>query len=131
MLNVDEPGEDGFYGLHQLEVTGGYRSAIGGKDLSVQGLDLEVISKDRLRFFIINLPPFVDPDGNLLDATKLGANSTVEVFEHTRGSKILEHIKTVYSDAVFTPNNIAATDDGGFVVTNDHDNRVSMVRISS
>jgi arylesterase/paraoxonase len=53
----------------------------------------------------------------------------VEVFEHSRGSRQLEHIKTVFSDAVLTPNNIAATGDGGFLVSNDHDYKVSMVRI--
>jgi len=109
-------------------VSGAYQSAIEGNDLSVHGIDVEVISKDRLRFFMINHQPFVDSEGKLLDATKLGANSTVEVFEHTRGSQNLEHIKTIFSDAVFTPNNIAATGDGGFVVTNDHDSKVSMFR---
>jgi len=128
VLKIDEPGEDGLYRLHQLEVTGNYRSANGGKDLAVVGFDIEVIRKDRLRFWMVNNQPPVDDEGNLLDATKLGANSTVEVFELTRGSTKWEHIKTIFSDAVFAPNNIAAVGDGSFLVTNDHDNKVSMFR---
>ena len=129
VLKIDQPGDDGFYGLHQLEVNGKYRSAIGGKDLSVVGFDIEVVAKDRLRFWMVNHQPHVDLEGKLLDATKLGANSTVEVFELTRGSTKWEHLQTIFSDAVFTPNNIAAVGDGSFLVTNDHDNKVSMVSV--
>lgn len=38
-----------------------------------------------------------------------------------------ENVKTLFSDAVFTPNNIAAVGDGSFLVTNNYDNKVSMV----
>jgi hypothetical protein len=54
MLKVDEPGDDGFHALHQLEVTGNYKYFLGGKNLSLNGLNIEVISKDRLRIFMVN-----------------------------------------------------------------------------
>jgi hypothetical protein len=129
VLKIDEPGNDGFYGLHQLEVTGNYKSALGGKDLSFVGFDIEVLPKDRLRFWMVNNQPYVDAEGKLLDATKLGANSTVEVFELNRGSKELKYVKTIFNDAVWAPNSIAAIGDGSFLVTNDHDNKVSMVSV--
>lgn len=45
VLKIDEPGEDGLYRLHQLEVAGNYRSANGGRDLAVVGFDIEVSRK--------------------------------------------------------------------------------------
>ena len=115
--------------MRQLEIAGNYKSANGGKDLSLAGFDIEVVAKDRLRFWMINHQPPVDDDGNQLDATKLGANSTIEIFELTRGSVHWDHVSTVLNDAVFTPNNIAAVGDGSFLVTNDHDNKVSLVSL--
>jgi hypothetical protein len=129
VLKIDEPGKDGFYGLHQLEVTGNYGSANGGKNLAVVGFDIEVVGKDRLRFWMVNNQPPVDGEGKALDATKLGANSTVEIFELTRGSTKWKHVRTIFSGAVFAPNNIAAVGDGSFLVTNDHDNKASVVSL--
>jgi hypothetical protein len=51
VLNIDDRAEDG---IHELEVTGGYTSATGGKDLSLTGLDIEFLPDSRLRFFVIN-----------------------------------------------------------------------------
>jgi len=76
---------------------------------------------------VINACPPVDEDGNALDATIVGANATIEVFELTRGSLELEYVKTIVSDAVLTPNNVAATWNGGVVVTNDHNAKIGIV----
>lgn len=120
-LNIDSPGADGLFGMQALEVTGGYSSAEGGKNLDLHGFDVEVLSKSRLRFWLINhRPPYDAATGEPMDATKVGANSTVEVFELTRGERKLEFVKTVAEEAVFTPNNIAADGVGGFTVTNDN-----------
>ena len=78
---------------------------------------------------MVNNQPHVDAEGKLLDATKLVANSSVEVFELARGSEELKYVKTLFSDAVWAPNNIAAVGDGSFLVTNDHDNKVSVVSL--
>jgi hypothetical protein len=127
VLNVDEPGEDGLYGLHQLEITGGYTGTDSLNSIDLHGFDIEVLSDSRLRFWMVNHRPPIDDFGNYLDATQLGANSTVEVFDHTIGSLNLHFVKTVYSPAVYTPNNIASTGDGGFVSTNDHSTKTGTV----
>jgi hypothetical protein len=80
VLNLDDPNQDGFYGLRTLDITGGYRSSAGDKVIDVHGFDIEVLSATRLRFWII-------------------------------------------SDAVFTPNNLVATGDGGVLITNDHNSK--------
>lgn len=73
---------------------------------------------------MINHRPAIDQAGIPLDTSGLGANSTIEVFEHTPGLSTLKHIKTIISEHVFTPNNLVATGDGGVLVTNDHDIKV-------
>ncbi|KAH7317754.1 serum paraoxonase/arylesterase-like protein [Rhexocercosporidium sp. MPI-PUGE-AT-0058] len=128
VLNIDEPGPDGLYGLHKLEITGNYVSATGGKEIDVHGIALEVLSRSRLRFWMNNHRPSIDENGNLLDGKKVGANSTIEVFEHTRGSSTLEHVKTIFHEAVSTPNNLLATGDGGVYITNDHNSKTGKFR---
>lgn len=127
VLNIDHPGSDGLYGLRKLEITGNYRSATGGKEIDLNGFDVEVLPKYRLRFWMVNNRPAVDEAGNFLDASKVGANATIEVFEHKRGSKKLEFVKTIWSEAVPAPNNVAATGNGSVFVTNDHDNKAGLV----
>jgi hypothetical protein len=119
------------YGLHKLGITGNYRSSTGGKEIDLNGFDVEVLPKSRLRFWMVNNRPPVDEAGNNLDASKVGANATIEVFEHKRGSKKLEFIKTIWSEAVPAPNNVAAAGNGSVFVTNDHDDKVGMVCQSS
>ena len=118
VLNIDDPGTDGLFGLHQLKPTG-YIGAIGDGTLDLHGFDVEVVNSEKLRFWMINHRPPVDADKRYLDATKVGANSTVEVFEVTRGSDEMVHIKTIADKAIDTPNKLAATGNGGFVMTND------------
>ena len=115
------------YHLHKLEITGKYRSATGGKDIDLNGFDVEVLKDSRLRFWMVNNRPAVDEAGNFLDASKVGANATIEVFEHEQGSGTLEFIKTIWSEAVPSPNNAAATGNGSVFVTNDHDDRAGFV----
>jgi len=127
VLNIDEPGSDGLYGLHALGITGGYESSMGGKDIDILGIDFETLSDSRLRFWLTNHRPPVDEEGLPLDATRVGANSTIEVFEHTRGSKNLEFVKTFVNEAIFTPNNIATTGQGSIFFANDHDTKTGRV----
>ncbi|CAG8909147.1 unnamed protein product [Penicillium egyptiacum] len=119
VLNIDQPGLDGLYGLHQLKVSG----YIG--DLDLLALDARRID-GRLRLWLTNHRPPVDPTtGEFLDARAVGANSTIEIFDLDEASETLEYVKTIASDAIISPNNLAVDNDGlGFVITNDHDAKV-------
>ncbi|KAJ5165782.1 calcium-dependent phosphotriesterase [Penicillium capsulatum] len=123
VIDVDQPGSDGLYGLRQLKI-GGYQD-----DLDLHGFDVRKID-GRLRFWLINHRPPVDHvTGEYLDALVLGANSTVEIFDLDETSDTLEHIKTVASEAIITPNGVAVEEDGlGFVITNDHNTKTGTFR---
>ena len=118
LLNVDDPGKDGLFGLHQMEPIG-YDGATGDGSLDLHGFDVEIIDDTKLKFWMINHRPPVDKHKKYLDAFKLGANSTVEVFNVVRNSNKMVHVKTITNEAIATPNKLAATGDGGFVMTND------------
>jgi hypothetical protein len=122
VLNIDEPGPDGLYGLHQLKI-----DYLG--DLDLHGFDVSRVG-DRQRFWLINHRPPVDPaTGEPLDPRKVGANSTVEIFNLDAPSNTLVHVKTIASEAIISPNNIAVDNDGvGFLVTNDHEEKAGMFR---
>lgn len=121
VLNIDERGPDGLYSLHELRVVGDYQGPDGGQELDLHGFDVEVLKDGRLRFYMINhRPPMDASTGKQLSAKKYGANSTVEVFELQRGSTEWKYIKTIADNAIATPNKLAVTGDGGFLITNDH-----------
>lgn len=119
VLDVDQPGEDGLFGVRRVEVGGGFDGA-----LDLHGFDVKEVEDGVLRFWLINhRPPMNWSTGEMLDASAEGANSTIEVFDldKKRETPVLEHVKTIVSDAVLTPNNLAVEDDGiGFLITNDH-----------
>ncbi|KAJ5496717.1 hypothetical protein N7463_008704 [Penicillium fimorum] len=119
VLNIDQPGFNGLYGLHKLNV-GGYSG-----DLDLHGFDVRRI-EGRLRFWLINHRPPVDPTtGKFLDARVFGANSTIEIFDLEDASETIEHVKTIISEAIISPNNLAVDNDGlGFVITNDRNVKV-------
>lgn len=119
ILHIDEPGDDGLFGLSQLKPIRGKPVTVK-EILGLHGFDAETINNSKLKLWLINHRAPVDVDNKLLDATKLGANSTVEEFEVIRGSNEMRHIKTIANDEIVTPNKLAATGDGGFLVTNDH-----------
>ncbi|KAJ6108635.1 hypothetical protein N7523_009958 [Penicillium sp. IBT 18751x] len=123
VLDIDQPGPDGLYGLRQLKI-GGYQD-----DLDLVGFDVRRI-EGRLRFWLINHRPPVDSaTGEFLDAYAMGANSTIEIFDLDDDTEILEHVKTIASDAIISPNNLAVEEDGlGFVITNDHNSKTGMFR---
>lgn len=118
-MNIDSPQKDGLFEMRGIKPKG-YEGATGDGTLDTLGFDVEVIDASTLRFWLINLRPPVDSNKSYLDASKIGANSTIDVFDLKRGKEVMVHVKTVVDPAVWTPNGIAAMGDGSFVTTNDH-----------
>ena len=86
--------------------------------------------KPTLRIFLNNHRPPIDPvSKTVMDATKVGANSTVELFEATLGEGRMRHIRTYASDVIRTPNRPAAVGPDSFVFTNDHKTKVGAGRV--
>lgn len=125
VLRIDEPGEDGLFGLHILKPVG-YKGLTSSETLDLHGFDVEALDDSRLRFWIVNHRPPVDEKNKVLDAHKLGANSTIEVFEITRGSSEMIHVSTISNEVIATPNKVAAVGDGGVLMTNDHNIKSEM-----
>lgn len=102
----------------------------------MHGFDARVIDKDRtLRLWLINHQhPLVASTGDpLLDATKVGANSTIDVYGlDLRHGTELAHVKTIVSEAIISLNNLVVIggngDKGRFLFTNDHSTKVSLSR---
>lgn len=133
VLSIDLPGADGLFGLRQLRPID-YVGSTGTGELSLHGFDVEVVNDGKLRFWMINHQPPVDKEnGNrtFLNAYGHGANSTVELFDVIRGEEEMQHVKTIANEAIDTPNNLAATGDGGFLVTNDHSAKGNIPSLSS
>lgn len=92
------------------------------------GIKADASKTPRLKFLLVNHRPPMDPEtGSLLDATKIGGNSTIEVFEAVLGETTLRHIKTYFDPAIDTPNDVAWVSDDSFVFTNDHTAKVGFV----
>ncbi|KAJ5893452.1 hypothetical protein N7495_005143 [Penicillium taxi] len=124
VLDIDRPGSDGLYGLRQLKKAPEFQG-----DLDLLGFDARRIG-NRLRFWLINHKPPVDPTtGEFLDAKAVGANSTVEIFDLDDGGDTLVHVKTIYSEAIISPNSLAVDSNGvGFMVTNDQSTKIGTFR---
>jgi hypothetical protein len=112
--------------------TPGFEGNRGDGVLVLHGIDVRVDAGDppRLELLLINhRPPMNWETGELLDARKIGSNSTIEVFETILGETTMKHIKT-YSDPVIdTPNEVAWISGDSFVFTNDHNAKVGFVSI--
>ena len=127
VLSIDSPGVNGLFSLRQLTPINYVEGT--ATELSLHGFDVEVIDNHRLRFWMINHQPFVDRDyGSRTrpNAYRHGANSTVELFDVVRGGKEMRHVKTIADGVINTPNNLAATGDGGILITNDHSGKGSL-----
>lgn len=118
-LYIDEPAQDGLFRMHKIAPTG-YGGATGDGTLDLLGFDAQVLSDSTTRFWLINQRPPVDEQGQYLDAKEVGANVTVDIFEHSRGGKTMEHVKTIADPALHSANGIIGYDDGSFIVSNDH-----------
>ncbi|KAE8148882.1 hypothetical protein BDV25DRAFT_10432 [Aspergillus avenaceus] len=129
VLDVDQPGADGLFGVHALN----FQAKGHVQTLDLHGFDARQIDNGRLRFWLINHRPPLDPatGEELTDATQVGANSTIEVYDLDLGlaPKHLEHVTTIASHVIISPNNLVMVDEdgtgeGGFLFTNDHGAKV-------
>lgn len=126
---MDDPGVDGLFNLRAIKPMG-YAGAKGEGDveLDLLGFDAEILDGDTIEFTFVNERPPVGPFNNYIDASVVGANSTIDVFEMKRGADTMRHVRTIWSPNVPTPNRVAALGNGEFVVTNDHSAKVGLVR---
>lgn len=101
----------------------------GDGTLNLHGLDIRADKHtDTLRILLVNHRPSIDPvTGELLDATIVGANSTIEEFQSKAGSSSMRHIRTYANDVIKTPNRVAWVNDHAFVFTNDRSYKVGLV----
>jgi arylesterase/paraoxonase len=101
----------------------------GDGTLNLHGFDVRGDrNTDTLRIILINHRPPVDPvTGEALDATMLGANSTIEQFQTKVGSETMRHVRTYVNPLIQTPNRVAWVSDHSFLFTNDHSNKVGFV----
>lgn len=102
----------------------------GDATLNLHGLDIRADKHtDMLRILLVNHRPPVDPvTGEYLDATAVGANSTIEQFLTKAGTTTMRHIKTFNHPLIHTPNRVAWVTDASFVLTNDHSGKVGRRR---
>jgi hypothetical protein len=67
--------------------------------------------------------------GEPLDATVVGANSTIEQFQTKAGSDAMQHVQTYVNTLIRTPNRVAWVTENSFVFSNDHSNKVGFVSL--
>ncbi|KAL6708082.1 hypothetical protein ACN47E_003516 [Coniothyrium glycines] len=118
-LDIDYPGDDVLFHARAIKPAG-YVGATGDDTLDLLGFDAQVLDGDTIQFYFVNQRPPIGAFNNVIDASVLGANSTIEIFEMRRGEDQMRHLRTVFSPAITTPNRVAALGDGAFLVTNDH-----------
>ncbi|KAF9267238.1 hypothetical protein L218DRAFT_955718 [Marasmius fiardii PR-910] len=132
ILDIDSPFASPDFGLRTLspsDPSTGYVGPLGPTDRRIGLLGFDVLpfpDSQTLRFFIINYhPPVNEARTAELDATIHGANATIEIFDLDQKSNRMKHVYTIVHDLIRSPNNIAITADGkGFLITNDHSNKV-------
>lgn len=126
-MDIDNPGADGLFNLRAIKPVG-YTGATGDESFDINGFDAQILDENTIQFYIVNLRPPVGASRNLIDASKIGANHTIDVFKMRRGEDQMRHVQTVWSPAVWSPNRVVAVGGGAFFVTNDHSVKVGLVR---
>ncbi|KIK09759.1 hypothetical protein K443DRAFT_300237 [Laccaria amethystina LaAM-08-1] len=102
--------------------------ATQSRGLSLHGMDV-VPSSSNPNDLLIYLINHRAPLGNVL-ASKVGADSVIELFKTTVGGSTMTHIRTFQDESVIiTPNDLVGSPDGkSFYFTNDHGARVGLKR---
>ncbi|KAG4420528.1 hypothetical protein IFR04_006348 [Cadophora malorum] len=98
----------------------------GDGTLNLHGFDIRADKHtDILRILLINhRPPFDPVTGAPLDASKVGANSTIEQFQTKAGTDKMRHVRTFVNEHIQTPNRVAWMSEDTFVFTNSHSAKV-------
>jgi hypothetical protein len=125
-LEIDEPEVDGVFPLRAIKPVG-YTGANGDESLDLLGFDADILDGDTLNFYFVNQRPPIGPFNNFIDASVVGTNSTIDVFEMRRGEEVMRHMRTIWSPQVFTPNRVSILGGGAFLVTNDHSTKTGWV----
>ena len=97
-----------------------------GRGLSLHGMDVVPSSEDPsvLFIFLVNHRPPLDER----PASRVGADSSIEIFKTTIGSDSMTHVRTVEDPIIRTPNDLVGDLDGkSFYFTNDHGEKVGIV----
>ncbi|CAD6439837.1 d2e48381-ef00-44f2-b72b-3f08d3d74d6b [Sclerotinia trifoliorum] len=102
----------------------------GDGTFNLHGFDIRQDAEtDTLRILLVNHRIPIDPiTGDSLDASILGANSTIELFHSNVGSDSMRHVRTYTDPAIQTPNRVAWVDDDAFVFTNDRSAKIGLRR---
>jgi hypothetical protein len=101
----------------------------GDGTMNLHGFDIRHDKNtDVLHILLINHRPPIDLEhGEPLDATIIGANSTIEHFRTEVDSDGMRHVRTYANALIQTPNRVAWATDDSFVFTNDHSVKVGFV----
>ncbi|KAG9103591.1 hypothetical protein FRC06_009725 [Ceratobasidium sp. 370] len=97
------------------------------RGLNVHGMDVvpDERDPDMLWVYVVNHRPPLDPT---VDASKVGADSVIEIFKARVGANWVEWVKTVGdSSVIITPNDVLGAANGEeFWFTNDHHVKVGL-----
>ena len=106
----------------------------GDGTFNPHGFDIRVDSKSKEKLHIIlvnHRPSYNKTTGELLDQTKVGANSTIEHFETILGSDEMVHKQTFTHSNVRTPSHVVWVNENLFIFTNSHDRKIRSVSCPS
>lgn len=122
VLDVDELRADAPVEPRILAMPG-FPGTAGDGRINVAGFTGTDDADGTIRLWIPDLKPSVDPvTGEILDQTKVGGNTTVELFRTGSRAAELTHVKTFAHAQISSPNRVAAVggDSNAFYYTNDH-----------
>ncbi|CEJ58644.1 hypothetical protein PMG11_07294 [Penicillium brasilianum] len=110
VLELDPAGRDE-YRIQRLDIPNNFH-----QNLNLHGFDARRIG-NRIRFWLTNHTPVLDSiTGKALDVQ---TESSIEIFDLNPKSGKLVHVKSILSEALDSPNNLAVDPDGkGFLVIN-------------
>jgi hypothetical protein len=83
------------------------------------GFDIYTFPDDPTSIYIFAANHLPNPD-YVNDKNAPKARSQIEIFHHTLNTTIATHIRSIHHPLIRTPNDIYATSDHSFYVTNDH-----------
>ena len=130
VLSADNPGSDGLFNFKTIQPDSSYTGTNGDGKLNLVGFDGSTAAgSNKIRFATTNGRPPISSTGQLLDATKIGDNATIEEFEYEKGSSSLKHLRTISTPLIYAANRVTYASDGGLLITNDHSTKIGIVRL--